>query len=344
MEFKDYYATLGLPKSATGKDVKQAYRKLARKFHPDVNPGDRAAETRFKEVNEANEVLGDPEKRKKYDELGANWRLYEQAQQAGQREAPFDLGSVFGGRWNVHVGTAQGGYGPVVDEAMGGAFAGQDPFSDFFKTFFGGNAHEEERRGPRGGRASRARAGHDTELEIALSLEEAYNGVTRRFSIKHDGKSRTVDVRIPAGIKDGARVRVAGEGRMGTGGAASGDLYLRVRLHPHPQFERRDRDLYVRVPITVTTVVLGGEVEVPKLASPPLRLKIPAETQQGQLLRLKGHGMPVVGKPDERGDLYVTIDVQVPRNLTAEERKHYEALAALGKDKKNRFAGQADRQ
>jgi DnaJ-class molecular chaperone len=324
MEFKDYYATLGVARSATGKEVKQAYRKLARKFHPDLNPSDKKAEARFKEINEAYEVLGDPEKRKKYDDLGANWRMYEQAQQAGW-QAPGGRG----GR-TVTYGGGPGGFRTVDEEEMRRIFGDEDPFSDFFKTFFGGIGAEAG-PGPkaRGGRGTRARAGSDLEHEIELSLEDALRGTTQRLSLHHNGETRSIDVRIPAGVGEGSRIRVAGEGEPGTGGGRAGDLYLRVHMRPHAQFERRGRDLHLRIPVPVTTAVLGGEADVPTLAGTHLRLKIPATTQNGQVFRLKGHGMPAVGKPDDRGDVFAAVDIQVPRELTAEQRKHYEALAKL---------------
>ena len=328
MDFKDYYSTLGVTKSSSEKEIKQAFRKLARKFHPDVNPGDKAAEAKFKEINEAYEVLGDPAKRKKYDELGANWRMYEQAQQQG-------AANPFSG-FNVHFGgggTGQSsGYRTMTAEEMEALFGDQNPFSDFFTTFFGGGFDEEAggRRaaGARGGRG-RQRKGRDVEHEIELTLEDAYHGSTRRMSLKHDGHSRTVDVRIPAGVGDGSRVRVTGEGEQGTGGATSGDLYLRVRLQPHPVFERKGRDLYVKVPLPLTTAVLGGEAEVPTLSGKSVRLRIPPLTQNGQMFRLKGYGMPAVGKADDKGDAYARVEVQLPTQLSTEEREHYEALAKL---------------
>jgi DnaJ-class molecular chaperone len=319
MEFKDYYQTLGVAKTASEKEIKQAYRKLARKHHPDVNPGDKAAESRFKEINEAYEVLGDQEKRKKYDELGANWRHYEQAQQAGQ--------SPFG---DAQWGTGQpgGGFRTINEEDLREMFGNENPFSDFFQAFFAGGPR------PAGGRRGRpargrARAGRDIEEQIDLSLEDAMRGATRRLAIKQEGHTRTVDVRIPAGVSDGSRVRVPGEGEHAAGGAPPGDLYLRVRLRPDPLFERRGRDLHTRVSIPVTTAVLGGEAEVPAVGEGPLRLKIPPTTQNGQVFRLKGHGMPAVGKPDDRGDLYAMVAVTVPRHLTSEQRRHYEELARL---------------
>ncbi len=329
MEFKDYYATLGVAKTATDKELKQAYRKLARKHHPDVNPGDKSAEARFKEINEAYEVLGDPAKRKKYDELGANWRMYEQAgagAQGGAYGAPFGAG--FGGQ-----GAQGGGFRTMTEDEMRDMFGDSNPFSDFFQTFFGGMGAED--RGEAGRRAGRgrprARAGRDIESELELGLEDAQHGATRRLSMNHDGGARSVDVRIPAGVGDGSRVRVAGEGEPGTGGGPAGDLYLRIRVAPHPSFERKGKDLYTRVPVPVTNAVLGGEAEVTTLGGKTLRLKIPPTTQNGQVFRLKGHGMPAPGKPSETGDLYATVDVQLPKQLTPEEREHFEALKKLEK-------------
>jgi curved DNA-binding protein len=207
-------------------------------------------------------------------------------------------------------------------------FGTENPFSDFFNTFFGGGDAGEPRRG-RAGR-SRSRKGRDLEPEIALPLEEAAQGVTRRLALKHDGHARTVDVRIPAGVGDGSRVRVAGEGERGASGGAAGDLYLRIQLAPHATFERKGRDLYTRVSVPLTAAVLGGEVDVPALGGRTLRLKVPAGTQNGQVFRLRNQGMAQPGKSGERSDLYATVDVQLPRQLTDEQRAHFEALARTG--------------
>jgi curved DNA-binding protein len=322
MEFKDYYKTLGVTKTATEKEIKQAFRKLARKLHPDVNPGDKTAEARFKDVNEAYEVLGDPDKRKKYDELGANWRMYEQA----------GAGGPFGGGFNAGRTGGRGGFRTMTQEEMEDLFGDSNPFSDFFTTFFGGGMGGGDVRGGAGARAGggvRQRPGRDIENEIELSLEDAYNGTTQRLALTQDGHRRTVDVRFPAGVVTGSRVRVSGEGEQGVGGGQAGNLYLRVRLTPHPVFELKDRDLHVRVPVPVTTAVLGGEAEVQTLSGKPARLRIPPLTQNGQVFRLKGYGMPAVGKPDEKGDLYARVDVQLPAHLSTEEREHFEALRRL---------------
>jgi curved DNA-binding protein len=318
MDFKDYYSTLGVAKTATDKEIKQAYRKLARKFHPDVNPKDKSAEGKFKEINEAYEVLGDAAKRKKYDELGANWRMYEQAGAQGAQGFP--------GGWNAPFGGGGGsGYRTVTEDELRDMFGGEDsPFSDFFQTFFGGEGRRTR------GRASRGpRAGRDVEQEIDLGLEDAYRGTMRRLSINHGGQTRTVDVRIPAGVTEGSRVRIPGEGEQGAGGGQSGSLYLRIHLAPHPQFERKGRDLYSRVSIPLTTAVLGGEAEVRTLGGQSLRLKIPPTTQNGQVFRLKGQGMPSTDKSAEHGDLYATVDVRLPRTLTPDQRKHFEELQKL---------------
>ena len=327
MEFKDYYATLGVSKGSTEKEIKQAFRKLARKHHPDVNPGDKAAESKFKEINEAYEVLGDPAKRKKYDELGANWR-------ATSRRSARGGPNPFAGQWNVNPGGGgQGGFRTMTQEEMEEMFGDQNPFSDFFTTFFGGGFGEREAAarggGARGGAQPGARQGATSSTRSSCRSRMRITAATRRLSLKHDGQARTVDVRIPAGVSDGSRVRVSGEGESGSGGAASGDLYLRVRLAPHPLFERKGRDLYVKVPLPVTTAVLGGEVEVPTHRRQAARLRIPPLTQNGQVFRLKGYGMPAIGKTDDKGDAYARVEVQLPTQLTPEERAHYEALAKL---------------
>ena len=318
MEFKDYYAALGVEKTARAAEIKRAYRKLARKHHPDVNPGDLTAERRFKEINEAHEVLGDQEKRRKYDELGANWQMYERS--GAGSASPFAGGSPFSAQWSTG---GRGGFHTISTEEAENLFGGANPFSDFFQEFFSGDAPGD------GSRRSVAQRGQDVEHPITLTLEETYEGTTRRLSLRTGGRLRRVDVKIPAGVRDGSRVRVAGEGEPGTGGAAAGDLFLRVRQTPHATFTRRGQDLHLGVAVPVTTAALGGSVPVPRLGGTLLTLKIPAATQSGQVFRLKGHGMPASGKARAGGDLYATVSVRVPAQLSVSQRRHYEALAAL---------------
>ena len=336
MDFKDYYSTLGVPKTATEKEIKQAYRKLARKHHPDVNPGDKSAEAKFKEINEAYEVLGDPEKRKKYDELGANWRHVRTGRRAGGR-APVRSQAA----WNVNFGGGGpgGGFRTMTEEEMREMFGDGDPFSDFFHTFFGG-ARAPRSRGAagRGGGAAgpapgaRRRAGDRARPRgrvprhhAALVDQARRPGAHRRRA--DSGRRRR---RLARARRRRRRARAPAARRPATCTCGSGSRRIR-------QFERKGKDLYTRVPIPLTTAVLGGEAEVPTLGGKSLRLKIPPTTQNGQVFRLKGHGMPAVGKPDERGDLYATVDVQLPKQLTPEQREHFEELRSWRRDRKLRL-------
>jgi curved DNA-binding protein len=321
MEFKDYYGTLGVPKTASAAEIKRAFRKLAREHHPDLNAGNKNAEARFKEINEANEVLSDADSRRKYDELGANWRAYEQGEQAGRD----------GGASSSPFGGTSGGarYRTMTPEDMQGMFGDDDPFSDFFHRFFGGAAPS----GTPGGRRSRTpqpRRGSDFESPVELTLEEAFAGTTRRLRLDGTGsQAKTVEVRIPAGVTDGARVRVAGEGEPGARGGSSGDLFLRVRISPHARFVREGADLRTRVPVPVATAVLGGDVPVTTLSGSTLRLKVPPLTANGRVFRLRGQGMPALGASGARGDLYASVEIALPTTVTEEARKHYEALRDL---------------
>jgi DnaJ-class molecular chaperone len=291
-------------KDATEKEIKAAYRRLARKFHPDVNQGDAKAEARFKEINEAHEVLSDPTKRKRYDHLGSDWARYQTAPGAG----PFG-----GGR--VHVET--GGFG--------GEFSG---FSDFFRTFFGGGFSGFGGGGP-GGFEELGGRGTDVEHDIELSLEEVLKGTTRVLGMSPasgKGAQRKVEVKIPPGVREGSRVRVAGEGG---GGRAKGDLYLRVRISPHPVFERRGEDLLATVGVPLTTAVLGGEALVPTLEG-PVGIKVPPGTSPGQTFRLRGHGLPRL-EGGGRGDVLATLTLEVPKSLSKRERELFEELKTLGR-------------
>lgn len=319
MEFKDYYKVLGVNPDASEKEIKSAYRRLARKYHPDVNPNDPQAEERFKEINEAYEVLSDPEKRRKYDQMR---QQYEAWKRAGGR-GTFD--------WSRWATGGAGGYGPgrvhveyVSPEDLRdfadlfGDLGGLGGFSDFFETFFGGAS---ARRQPR------PRRGRDIEQPIQITLEEAFHGGTRRIRWE-DGS--TVEVRIPRGIGTGKRIRVRGKGMPGVGGGEPGDLYLKVEVLPHPTFERRGDDLYVKVPVDLYTAVLGGEIPVPTMTG-QVMLKIPPGTQNGKIFRLRGLGMPKLRNPDQRGDLYAEVVVKVPTSLTPEERRLFEQLRDLAR-------------
>ncbi len=337
MEFKDYYQTLGVDRSASQDGIKKAFRKQARRYHPDVNQNDPTAERQFKAANEAYEVLGNPGTRKKYDELGSNWKEYERAQAAGQN--PFAGRGPGGFRW-TNAGGRTGGFHSVSQEELrdlfggaGGAFgAGSGTghsFSDFFQTFFSGTAGVRDEAAAAGGRRTRGRKGRDAEHEMELTLEQAFHGVTQRLVLRGNTGPRTVHVRIPAGVDIGSRIRVAGEGGTGTGGAAPGDLYLRVQIAPHAIFTRKGRDLHMRTTMPLATAVLGGEIDVPTIDGGTVRLKVPAGTQEGQVFRIRGQGMPSLGNGDGRGDQYATAHVRLPRNLTPEARKQFESLARM---------------
>jgi curved DNA-binding protein len=312
MEYKDYYKILGVGKKASDTEIKKAYRKLARKYHPDVNPGDPDAEEHFKEINEAHEVLSDPEKRKKYDQLGTSWRQY---QRTGADASGFDWG-----QWYAQPG---GGRVHVEYADLGDLFGGGGGFSDFFSAIFGGMG--------RGGGASwgmggqpRTGPGQDYEQEVEVTLEEAFSGTTR--VLQKDG--RRLEVKIPAGVATGSKVRMRGEGGQGAGGGTKGDLYLRVRVLPHRSLERKGNDLHCEVPVDLYTAVLGGEVRVPTLKGGAM-LRIPPETQSGKTFRLKGQGMPLLKDPQQRGDLYAKVMVKVPENLSERERDLFTELAGM---------------
>jgi len=314
MEYKDYYDILGVSRDADEKDIKRAFRRLARKYHPDVNPGDPQAEERFKELNEAYEVLSDPEKRSKYDRLGADWRRY---QQTGGRPGDFDwsqwtTGAPGWGGQRVHVQ-----YGTPED--LGDLFGGASPFSDFFSQIFGGMGGAG--RASPGGYGARPQRGQDYEQEIEISMREAHQGTSR--ILQKNG--RRLEVKIPPGAHTGTRVRMAGEGGSGAAGGAEGDLYLRVKVAPDPQFERRGDDLYVTVPVDLYTAVLGGQAQVPTL-SRPVTLTIPAGTQNGCVFRLGGKGLPLLRQPEQHGDLYAKVEVQLPTDLSPRQRELFEEL------------------
>ncbi len=322
MEYKDYYKVLEVDRNASEKDIKRAYRRLARKYHPDVNPGDKDAEQRFKEINEAHEVLSDPEKRKKYDQFGSQWREYERA-----GINPEDLfrqyASAAGGAGGSRVRYAR----PEEVEDILNGFGGSG-FSSFFETLFGqgGSAGGGSPFGRGAGPGVQMRmAGEDYDQPVEISLEEAFNGAMR---VVQKG-NRRIEVKIPAGVKTGSRVRVAGEGGPGMNQAPAGDLYLVIEVAPHPLFERDGDDLSVKVPVDLYTAVLGGEVMVPTIKGTRLALKVPAGAQPGQRIRLRGQGMPTLRQPDQRGDLFAVLQVELPRTLSGRERELFEELRGL---------------
>ena len=300
---KNLYDVLGLKKDASVKEVRSAYRKLARKFHPDVAPNDPSAESRFKEVNAAFEVLSDAGTRKKYDKYGDRWEHADQIEEAQKRQSA--------GSWARNQG-AHGG--------ASGAAEGDLEFGGIFDSLF-----RAQGRGP-----AQPRRGQDLETPVELSLEEAFQGTSRILTLQSGdgGSERRLEVKVPAGVRTGSRVRIAGEGRPGAAGGRNGDVFLVVSVQPHARFERKGDDLLVEVDVPYTDAILGGEAEVPTIGG-RLMLRLPELTQNGRQFRLAGKGMPMLGKTESRGDLIARIRVQVPDGLTAEEREHIEALRRL---------------
>lgn len=314
VQFRDYYETLGVSKTATDDEIKRAFRKLARKYHPDVNKDKAAAEEKFKQLNEAYEVLGDPEKRKKYDDLGANWN-----QPGGFQPTP-GWGPQQPGGGFQRYGGGDGG----VEFEFGGT-----GFSDFFEQFFGGGrAQGGFGRGSFGQRPREAERGSDVEADIMVTLEEALHGSKRTVSLRRSDSSKveTYQVKIPKGVHEGQRIRLAGQGEAGAGGGKSGDLFLRVRLARHPDFTVEGSDLIHEVKIEPWQAVLGSELQVPTLEG-SARLKLPAGTQPGQRFRLREQGLPTAA--GTRGNLYVIPQIQIPKKLTEREREIWQQLARI---------------
>lgn len=328
MAKKDYYELLGIKRNASEREIKQAYRRLARQFHPDVNSGDKSAEAKFKEINEAHEVLSSNKNRKKYDKYGAQWQHAEQFEQAQQQQAAFRGFGGTGGATSFH-------------------FEGEDMGSLFDDLLFGGGrARTYTRR-------TRTMRGRDLETPVEVTLEEAFHSTTRTLRLQSEeacpackgtgliqnvpcaacqGAGRVprlkrLEVRIPAGVKTGSRVRIAGKGSPGYNGGASGDLYLMVSVRSHRQFERRGDNLYVEVPVPLTVAVLGGEVQVPTLKG-KLALKIPPETQNGRSFRLAGQGMPHLGN-SSHGDIFARVNVVLPTKLSDKEKELFKQLNEL---------------
>lgn len=294
MPFIDYYKTLGLEKSATPEEIKKAYRKLARKYHPDMNPGNKEAEKKFKEINEANEVLSNPENRAKYDKYGENWKhgeAYEQAQQQRQYQRS----------------SAQG--------FEGAEFGGGEDFSDFFQSMFGGGGYSSR------GRASGKFKGQDIHAEMSIPMSEAATTHKKLFEV--NGKK--VRITIPAGVYEGLQIKLSGHGSPGFNGGPNGDLYITFHILPDLDFERQGDDLRLRKEIDLYTAILGGDVQI-KTLDGMVNLKVKPETQNGTTVRLKGKGFPVYKKEGSYGDLYVTFEVKLPTNLTDQQKELFQQL------------------
>ncbi len=337
---KDFYQVLGVKRDATEKEIRSAYRKLARQFHPDVNPNDKAAEARFKEINAAYEVLKDAGKRKKYDKYGDRWELADQIEEQQRRASAQQEYFRRGG--GSPAGGPTGGF-DFGDIDLGGAPGGG--FEDILGGLFRGRGRAQPRRAK----------GEDLEHPVEVTLEEAFAGTARTITLqvpvtcdvcKGTGKvagtpcvtceglgsiikASRLEVKIPAGVESGSKVRVAGKGHPGAGGGPPGDMLLLVTVRPHERFERKGDDLYVDTPAPALDLVLGGEVEVPTIKGTRLHLKVPAGTQNGRQFRLAGQGMPRLGKPEERGALYARMKAVLPAELSARERELYEELRAL---------------
>jgi curved DNA-binding protein len=298
MEFIDYYKILGVSKTATIDEIKKAYRKLARKYHPDLNPGDKEAEKKFKQINEANEVLSDPENRKKYDQYGADWKHSEQfeAQKRQQQQQRSQAGSQ--------------------QQSYSTSFADEGDFSDFFESMFGGAGRRQQ---------SQARfRGQDVQAELHLKLMDVYT--TQKQTITVNGKS--IRLTFPAGIENGQVIKIAGHGSPGMNGGPNGDLYITFSIENNTKFKRDGSNLYTDVNIDLYTALLGGEITVDALDS-KVKLRVAPETQSGTKVKLKGKGFPVYKQEGQFGDLYVTYNVELPKNLTSEEKELIQQLKKL---------------
>lgn len=313
MEFKDYYKILGVDKNATQDEIKKAYRKLAMKYHPDRNPGDKSAEEKFKEITEANEVLSDPEKRKKYDMLGANWKNY---QSTGRGFDEFFTN--FGGGRRSQTGSFEfsNDFRDIFDN-LGG-------FSEFFESFFGGRSSRKQSDYFSGSTKSKSGA-IDVEADLNITLEDAFNGCERQINIV----GKKVKIKINPGIKDGQKLRLKGLGRSKSPNGPKGDLYLKVHILKHPFYEIKDNDLYFNLDIDLYTAVLGGKETIKTLDGKKINLTIPEGTESGKILRLKNLGM--INEDGTRGDLFVKVQVNIPKYLSEEEKNLFRKLRDMRK-------------
>jgi curved DNA-binding protein len=311
MDFKDYYKILGVEKTATKEEISKAFRKLAVKYHPDKNPNNKAAEDKFKEITEAHEVLGDAEKREKYDALGANWNQYQSTGRGFE-----DFFSQFGGARRGSSTTYE--FSGDLGDLFGGMGGG---FSDFFESFFGGSGRQT-----RSGFGSQGfqdqPTGIDVEADLHITLEEAFNGSERQISI--DGKK--LKIKINPGTSDGQKLRLKGLGRSSVQGATKGDLFLNILILQHPFYEMKDGELFYNLDVDLITAVLGGKEEIKTLDGKKISVKIPEGTESEKTLRLKGLGLK---KVNERGDLFVKVHLMIPKNLSEKEKKLFKELSKL---------------
>lgn len=342
VKFKDYYEVLGVKRNATEDEIRQAFRKLARKYHPDMNPGDQTAEEKFKEINEANEVLSDADKRKKYDQLGANWKNGAEFTPPpgwdGSRVYYRDYGDIFGNRGNRG---AEGGF--TSDEGFGGGV-----FSDFFEMLFGGGST------PTGQRAPAGRRGRDTEIEIQLRLEEVHKGGRQKIKLQQKARAcpackgagmigantcpackgaghvivdKSFDINIPVGARNGTVIKAAGKGQPGANGGKAGDLLIKIKVQSHPVFTVSGDDLTAEIPLTPWEAVLGANIEVPTIDGNQAEIKVQPGAQGGQKMRLRGYGLNKRG--GGRGDYYIKLKIVVPKNPTEKEKALYQQLSEV---------------
>lgn len=300
MDFKDYYKILNVPKTASAEEIKKAYRKLAIKYHPDKNPNDKKAEEIFKEVNEANEVLGNAEKRKKYDELGENWQYYQQGNYQGKEDAGWGTGAG-GRRSNSH-------------QYSGGEKFNEGNFSDFFESIFGGSF----------GNRQKEFKGQDHQAELVISLEDAYHGKMQLVELDN----KKLQLKIKPGTKEGQILRMKGKGGKGHNAEQNGDLLITVHISEHSKYKRKENDLFCDISVDLYTAVLGGQIQVNTFRN-PVKINLGRETQNGKVIRLKGLGMPLYNNPDEFGDLYAKVVIQLPKNLSSKEIELFKELSNI---------------
>jgi len=308
MEYKDYYKILGVSKTATIDEIKKAFRQLALKYHPDTNPNNKAAEDKFKEINEAYEVLGDAEKRKKYDNLGSSWNRY---RQTGGNSEDFD--------WSQWTSRRPQGRRKTSDtfSNIGDIFG--HGASDFFENIFGGFSKKTGFQQP-------PKRGEDIEAELEISLEEAFRGTQKQFIVEN----QKIELNIKPGINDGQVLKISGKGKPGKAGGTNGDILIKIKITPHKRVQRDGNDLHLEVTIDLYKAILGGNSTL-KTFGDTVKLNIPPESQPGSIIKVKGQGMPIYGSPNQSGDLFIKLNIKLPKNLTQKEIELFQELETLRK-------------